>query len=267
MPYHLNTDVINKDPRITIIGCGGTGGFVAEAVCRLFTGRAASIVLVDHDRVERHNLLRQNFHPEDIGGFKSQALAERLARDYRRPIGYSTHPFQGYTADFSGVTYPGLEFGQTTLMIGCVDNAAARREMNDFLSDSPDTWLIDAGNDRNWGQVLIGNCNDPDHLTNDNFVDDRCNCLPSPALQRPDLLTAVSNIPADVDCAAALDLIDQDPTINAMMASLVVQVVRRMAVGTCPFMSLYLDMDQGTVSPTHATPEAVSRIVNAITRP
>ena len=39
-----------------------------------------------------------------------------------------------------------------------------------------------------------------------------------------------------------------------MMASLVLQVVRRMAAGTCPFMGLYLDMEQGTVTPTYATP-------------
>ena len=50
-----------------------------------------------------------------------------------------------------------------------------------------------------------------------------------------------------MDCAAALDLTDQDPTINQMMASLVLQVVRRMVAGSCPFMGLYLDMEQGTV--------------------
>ena len=64
-----------------------------------------------------------------------------------------------------------------------------------------------------------------------------------------------------MDCAAALDLTDQDPTINQMIASLVLQVVRRMVAGTCPFMGLYLDMEQGTVTPTYATPETVERVV------
>ena len=71
----------------------------------------------------------------------------------------------------------------------------------------------------------------------------------------------MSTTPPDVDCAAVLDLTDQDPTINQMMASLVLQVVRRMAAGTCPFMGLYLDMEQGTVTPTYATPETVARVV------
>ena len=71
----------------------------------------------------------------------------------------------------------------------------------------------------------------------------------------------MSTAPPDVDCAAALDLTDQDPTINQMMASLVLQVVRRMVAGTCPFLGLYLDMDQGTVTPSYVTPETVARLV------
>ena len=93
------------------------------------------------------------------------------------------------------------------------------------------------------------------------FTGETCYLAPAPTLQRPDLLTAVSTRPPDVDCAAALDLTDQDPTINQMMASLALQVVRRMVAGTCPFMGLYLDMEQGTVTPTYVTPEAVERLL------
>ena len=46
-----------------------------------------------------------------------------------------------------------------------------------------------------------------------------------------------------------------------MMASLALQVVRRMVAAACPFMGLYPDMEQGTVTPTYATPEAVVRVV------
>ena len=34
-----------------------------------------------------------------------------------------------------------------------------------------------------------------------------------------------------------------------------------MVAGTCPFMGLYLDMEQGTVNPSYATPEAMARVV------
>ena len=247
MPYYLDNQFLLDNPWITVVGCGGTGGFVAEGLCRLFQGRDATIVLVDHDRVEPHNLLRQNFYPGDVGEFKSKALADRLAKAYNRPVGYSVYPFRE-EARPQGSRYPGLS-SHDGLIIGCADNAAARRAMAECLPGDPCRWLIDAGNDTNWGQILIGNVAEPVVLEEPPFTGDTCHLAPAPTLQRPDLLTAVSTRPPDVDCAAALDLTDQDPTINQMMASLVLQVVRRMVAGTCPFLALYLDMDLGTVTP------------------
>ena len=263
MPYYLDNEFLIDNPWITVVGCGGTGGFVAEGLCRLFTGREATIVLVDHDRVEPHNLLRQNFYAADVGRFKSQALADRLARSYRRPIGYSVYPFREAASGSHRRRYPGLPAYGNCLLTGCADNAAARRAMAECLRGGRQQWLIDAGNDTNWGQVLIGNVADPSYWDEPAFVDETCYMLPAPTLQRPDLLTTVPTIPPDLDCAAALDLTDQDPTINQVMASLVLQVVRRMVAGTCPFMGLYLDMELGTVTPTYATPEAVERVVRS----
>ncbi len=261
MPYYLDNSFLLDNPWITVVGCGGTGGFVAEGLCRLFQGRQSTIVLVDHDRVEPHNLLRQNFYAGDVGAFKSQVLADRLARVYNRPVGYSVYPFREAESCEYGYRYPGLPGYGDSLIIGCADNAAARRAMAESLPGDPRRWLIDAGNDTNWGQVLIGNVSGECIWDGPTFAGETCHLLPAPTLQRPDLLTAVSTRPPDVDCAAALDLTDQDPTINQMMASLVLQVIRRMVAGTCPFMGLYLDMDQGTVTPAYATPEAVERLV------
>ena len=261
MPYYLTNEFLLDNPRITVVGCGGTGGFVAEGLCRLFQGRDATIVLVDHDRVEPHNLLRQNFYPTDVGEFKSKALADRLSQAYNQPVGYSVYPFREESFGHDG-RYPGLS-SHDGLVIGCADNAAARRAMAECLPGDPCRWLIDAGNDTNWGQVLIGNVAQRIRLEEPPFTGDTCLLAPAPTLQRPDLLTAVSNRPPDVDCAAALDLTDQDPTINQMMASLVLQVVRRMVAGTCPFLGLYLDMDLGTVTPSYVTQDAVARTLRA----
>ncbi len=267
MPYRLDNAFLLDNPWITVVGCGGTGGFVAEDLCRLFQGRDATIVLVDHDRVEPHNLLRQNFYAEDVGKFKSQALADRLAKAYRRPVGYSVYPFREYEDQPHPQGYPGISSYGGNLIIGCADNAAARRAMAECLPGNPGRWLIDAGNDTNWGQVLVGNVADEGGTEGTPFTGETFHLAPAPTLQRPDLLTAVSTRPPDVDCTAALDLTDQDPTINQMMASLVLQVVRRMVAGTCPFMALYLDMDQGTVTPTYVTPKAVERLVGADSDP
>ena len=251
MPYWLDTTNFAKSPRITLVGCGGTGGFVADSLCRLFTGRHMELVIVDHDRVEPHNLFRQNFHRGDVGRYKSEAIAERLSALYGRSIGYSTEPFTNREGQ-----YPGIERFQDNLMIGCVDNARARREMNDAQNGR--TWWIDAGNGEKWGQVLIGNISNRHSLGRNSFQGKSCRQLPNPLMQRPDLMTEIPHAPAEVDCAAALDLTEQDPTINQMMAMMVLQVVRRMAAIECPFMALYLDLESGTITPRYATPENVS---------
>ena len=155
--------------------------------------------------------------------------------------------------------YPGLAPDGAGLILGCVDNAAARRAMAACLPGSPGVWWVDAGNDTNWGRSSSATWPTSWPGTNGAFTGETCHLLPAPTVQRPDLLTAVPTAPPDVDCAAALDLTDQDPVINQVMAALALQVVRRMVAGSCPFMALYLDMEQGTVTPSYATPEAVER--------
>ena len=261
MPYHLDNAFLLDNPWITVVGCGGTGGFVAEGLCRLFQGREATIVLVDHDRVEPHNLLRQNFYGDDVGKFKSQALADRLAKAYRRPVGYSVYPFREYEDQPHGHGYPGLPNYGGNLIIGCADNAAARRAMAGVPAGRPATVAHRRGQRHQLGpgpRRQRGRADGPGGIP---FHRGYVPTGPRAHAPAPDLLTAVSTRPPDVDCAAALDLTDQDPTINQMMASLALQVVRRMVAGTCPFMALYLDMDQGTVTPTYVTPEAVERLV------
>jgi tRNA A37 threonylcarbamoyladenosine dehydratase len=49
------------DAAIVLVGCGGTGGFFAEALARLLVGRRAALFLVDPDRVGPENLGRQAF--------------------------------------------------------------------------------------------------------------------------------------------------------------------------------------------------------------
>ena len=240
MPYYLDNAFLLDDPWITVVGCGGTGGFVAEGLCRLFQGREATIVLVDHDRVEPHNLLRQNFYTEDVGKFKSQARrllglplpGGRLAplrKLLPRPPQLRRQPHHRLRRQRRRAK------GHGRVPAGRPATVAHRRGQRHQLGTGAHRQRRRAG--------------------------ETCHLAPAPTLQRPDLLTAVSARPPDVDCAAALDLTDQDPTINQMMASLVLQVVRRMVAGTCPFLGLYLDMEQGTVTPRYVTPEAVARVV------
>lgn len=250
MEYRLARPDISYRNEIVVVGCGGTGGYVAEGLCRLLTGRREiGIVLVDPDRVEPHNLLRQNFYLGDVGRFKSRALAERLSRLYQRPLAYSIEPF---TQEMSH---------KACLILGCVDNALARGSIAKGYTNSTGPWWIDAGNGLNLGQVLIGNAT-PRGLYRSSFDSIACVChrLPLPTIQQPELLAPVPGEVLEPDCAEAVIAEAQSPTINQAMAVLLVEVVRRLLAGDCPWMQLYLDMGNGSLRGIPATPERASHV-------
>ena len=63
--------------RVAIWGCGAVGSHVAESVVR---AGARTVELIDNKTVTPGLLVRQGFEDADIGGFKADALAERLKR-------------------------------------------------------------------------------------------------------------------------------------------------------------------------------------------
>lgn len=96
---------------IYLIGCGGVGSFLSEALCRLHS--PSEITLVDGDTLERKNLDRQIFRDSDIGKNKASALADRMKCQF---IGkwYSESLVQHNARDW---------------IIGAVDNNSARRSI------------------------------------------------------------------------------------------------------------------------------------------
>jgi hypothetical protein len=229
---------------IAVVGCGGTGGFVAEGLCRLLPP-SYNIILIDHDQVEDHNLIRQNFYTSDLGKYKSKVIAERLAKNYGRKIGYSI-----YSATSN-------ELHNFPLIIGCADNAIARRAIN----NGNHFWWLDSGNSDNSGQVLFGNCNSVPSLQGiyrGIFCGEQIHALPNPALQQPSLLLPA---PApQIACAEAVRDNYQSPVINQFMASIVLLFVQKLITNSLPWMAAYIDLDTGNLNLVPAEPKTVARM-------
>ena len=258
MSYTVRLDDNLGRPKMVVVGCGGTGGFVAEGLCRLLANINLDLLLVDHDRVEPHNLRRQNFFEGDVGKFKSQVLAERLARQYGRKIGYSVYPYER-----SLLNEPAGGLGTRIvrgIIIGCVDTPHARKIIHDSI-DHGDWWL-DAGNGYQSGQVLIGNIKDVDGLEQafsdiDHIVDK----LPLPSLQLPSLLTAYTSPESNQkDCAEAVEENIQSPVINQAMAMLVLEFVYKLLSDKLTWMGAYIDLETGTLQTVPAEPVTVARM-------
>lgn len=266
MNYRISNEGLTESPVIAVVGCGGTGGFVAEGVCRLLGNRPATLALIDHDRVEEHNLRRQPFYQGDVGQFKSQVLAERLSRNFGREIAYSVYPYD------AKVHQELFHYGRDGVVLGCVDNPAARVAIAEALwrgvGARRAAFWIDAGNGEHSGQVLIGNTvlgvtlggGDLDSFRHSfHEGEEICTNLPLPSLQQPTLLAPVPEA-VGMDCAEAVEAGGQSPTINQAMATLVLEFLSRLMAGTLTYMAAYLDLEAGALRYVPVEPKAIARI-------
>ena len=261
MTYTISLSRMPGKASLILVGCGGTGGFVAEGLCRLLINQPdIPLLLIDHDRVEPHNLARQKFFPGEVGKFKSQALAERLCRQYGRPIRYSVFP---YMHDLEGQNFgAGLHTRVIQgIIISCVDNVAARRDIATTLQMG--NWWLDAGNGYSSGQILIGNADGMAYLENSFDPETQeVTALPVPTLQLPALLAPPTQEERDpLDCAEAVQDEEQSPVINQAMATLVLEFIHQLLKGTLSWMGAYLDLEGGTLQTVPADPVVVARML------
>lgn len=142
-----------KHIEVILVGCGGTGSWLAPALVRLAratTHLRVDLTFVDHDRIEEANLVRQNFPDAHIGWNKAKSLAIRYGFGWGIEAAYVPHRFDAM--------YVQPAKDKHTLIVGCVDNAAGRNAIHRAVAKWPGeiTWL-DCGNFEESGQVAIGN--------------------------------------------------------------------------------------------------------------
>ncbi len=205
-------------------------------------------------------------------------VAGRLARRFGREIGYAILP---YDRELHAQVFRDAR-SRLNLLIGCVDNAAARRAIAATLDERPwsmgyrppisSPWWLDCGNGHNAGQVLLGNTTRPERLRGAFLpVRNRCRALPAPSLQRPDRLAVPPMAPPVADCAAAVAERDQGATVNQVVAAIAAGYVETLLAGTCRWMASYFDLDDGTLRCVPADPRTVAALVglhvNAVAPP
>jgi len=203
--------------------------------------------------------VRQNFYEGDLDKFKSQALAERLSRQFHRRIAYSVYP---YMPDLIGESWGGGLRSPAIqgIIVGCVDNADARREIGNTLRFG--NWWLDAGNGFSSGQVLLGSARNIE-LLGSPFIKEsgEVEGLPMPLWQLPSLLAPpTTKKPDHLDCAEAVAAEEQSPVINQAMATLVVEFIYRLLNKKLTWMGAYIDLDAGTLQTVPAEPEIVARM-------
>ena len=224
---------------LTIVGVGGTGGYVLQQVARLLYSlkeqgrRIPSVLLCDGDVVKQKNLLRQYFLEQDVGRKKAEVLAERYSRAY----GIDIAAYPEYLTAETNLKEIGVEDG--SIVVGAVDNGSTRRLLHEKLHQWRHIVYVDCGN----SAVTVPN--DPNHIDRYQLaaiknsgwegqvvVGVRANgrdVLPFPGEVFPDLIEP-DQLPTEVSCGEVVVSNPQRLFTNLMAATMVLLYLHTMLV-------------------------------------
>lgn len=113
-----------RDYSVAIVGLGGVGSVAAEMLTRCGIGR---LVMFDYDIVELANMNRLFFTPNQVGETKTNAARETLAL-INPDVELEAHTYNICTLDNFEHFLERLK--TVDLVLGCVDNFAARTAIN-----------------------------------------------------------------------------------------------------------------------------------------
>jgi PRTRC genetic system ThiF family protein len=221
--FRSHWNIEGQPIEIVIVGAGGTGGYLIRDLCRFLysldkritSGTSkVSVVVYDGDVVEEKNILRQNFLPQDIGQNKAEVMAVRHSRAFGVDISYIPQMFT-----HQDLYNRNENRNLKRIIVGCVDNNAARREIARYLADnmesysSPDVYWIDSGNEKKTGQVIVGN----------KSLMDVTDLYPEILLARHDSVEQVS-------CAERMLQDEQNMFVNLTAANLILNYIKNIVL-------------------------------------
>ncbi len=230
---------------LVLAGCGGTGSWLAPALVRiailLADNPTVNVTFVDPDVVEEKNVYRQNFCRAEVGMPKAQALALRYSAAWGKDIAYRV----GRIKDVIGSVANGI-------VIGCVDNPAARREIADGLRMRNwwNVYWLDCGNEKEYGQVLFGG-----GKKKEKEVPGFCGELPLPSEQAPDIVKERKEAEPAVSCAEMMLRDSQGMAINQRMAAEAADyLVRLLVTRDLRKYATFIDLASGTARSEYISP-------------
>ena len=137
------------NPKIYVIGCGGTGSHVINNlvdvhIAMVNLGHAGvDVIAHDGDNVSFDNIGRQAFYLQDVGIQKSMALIERINMHY------------GVEWEYHGNVGKKEWMRNADIVVSCVDTKASRKLIS-TANIEDDTYIIECGNARASGQIILG---------------------------------------------------------------------------------------------------------------
>jgi PRTRC genetic system ThiF family protein len=159
--HRIHPELLERQVRVLVVGCGGTGSAVVAGLPYLHQSLVAHghpgglhVTVVDGDTISPANCIRQPFARSEIGLNKAIVLVNRLNLFWG--LKWEAVPAHLRSGTFISRSYSGDDL-RAHIVIGCVDTRAARATIGDAVSGrSTTSYWCDQGNNADSGQFVLG---------------------------------------------------------------------------------------------------------------
>ncbi len=242
----LHRSRLGREISVIVVGAGGTGSHVLHALARMELACRAldlghlKVIAVDPDTVSPSNVARQLFLPAEIGQNKACALVNRLNLAY----GLTWDAYPCKLAAIRDRVFP------SGVVIGCVDNAAARRSIYSMYKRRRFVYWLDFGNADNDGQAILG-CR----------YKQKTSHLPCVAELFPQILQKSKDDDEIPSCSMAESLARQDLFVNQALTTAGLQILWNLIRhGQISYHGVFMSLTKGKVSPLPVDPATWERM-------
>lgn len=161
--HRLHTELLEREVRVLVVGCGGTGSAILGGLPYLHMAMLAqghlyglSVTVMDGDNISPANSVRQPFSRSEIGLNKAIVLVNRINLFWGlnwQAIPQALTP-QTLASPYAGHSEPHL---RPDIIIGCVDTRAARAIIAQCVSGMSHVhYWLDVGVRASSGQFVLG---------------------------------------------------------------------------------------------------------------
>ena len=244
--HTLTADLLRREVRVLVVGCGGNGTAIAAGLpylhqAMLVAGHPGGlqVTLMDGDIVSSANCVRQPFASAEIGLAKAVVMVSRLNL-FWGPNWAASPEFLSQQSNI----------GDFDVVISCVDTRAARLVIGKHVEGwrSRVGYWLDLGNSADSGQFVLGQ---PLNGRNRRSVDR--------LRTAPEIFPELSDESLDAvdgpSCSATEALDRQEPFVNQILAQHALALLTRLfRYGRIEHHGAFVNMVQSRVQPLPINP-------------
>jgi sulfur-carrier protein adenylyltransferase/sulfurtransferase len=266
--HRIHPELLERQVRVLVVGCGGTGSAVVAGLpylCQSLVARGhpggLHVTVLDGDTISPVNCVRQPFARSEIGLNKAIVLVNRLNLFWG--VKWEAVPAYLKPDTFISRSYSGDDI-RAHIVIGCVDTRAARAAIRDAVSNwSTVSYWLDLGNNADSGQFILG------EPLNERNRRSRSR-LRTAAELYPEICDQALDNDGEPSCSAIEALERQEPFINSTLAQhALASLARLFRYGEISYHGGFISLATGMTSVLRIDPQYWKRTrrVNRHNRP